>query len=62
MEQDVLVPWHLSKSKDHEEKVYQRYYHMFQKGELERLFESAGARILDNGYDRDNWWAVGSRV
>ena len=60
----MLVPWHLSNKskKDQEEKVYQRYYHMFQKGELESLFLGAGARIDDCGYDRDNWWVVGSRL
>ncbi len=42
------------------ERVYQRYYHMFRKGELEDLITKAGGKIEESGYDRDNWWCIAS--
>ncbi|GJJ75934.1 alkylated DNA repair protein alkB homolog 8 [Entomortierella parvispora] len=39
--------------------VYNRYYHLFQKGELEDLITKTNkATIVQNGYDRDNWWCI----
>jgi hypothetical protein len=36
-----------------------RYYHMFRQGELEALAAGVrGVRVLQGGYERDNWWAV----
>ncbi|KAG0341606.1 tRNA methyltransferase, has a role in tRNA modification [Podila horticola] len=39
--------------------VYNRYYHLFQKGELEELISRTNkATIVQQGYDRDNWWCI----
>ncbi|KAG0037686.1 tRNA methyltransferase, has a role in tRNA modification [Podila clonocystis] len=39
--------------------VYNRYYHLFQKGELEELVSRTNkAIIIQQGYDRDNWWCI----
>ncbi|KAG0342004.1 tRNA methyltransferase, has a role in tRNA modification [Podila minutissima] len=39
--------------------VYNRYYHLFQKGELEELVSRTDkATIVQQGYDRDNWWCI----
>ncbi|KAF9422754.1 tRNA methyltransferase, has a role in tRNA modification [Podila epigama] len=39
--------------------VYNRYYHLFQKGELEDLvLKTNKASIVQQGYDRDNWWCI----
>ena len=39
--------------------VYNRYYHLFHKGELEDLvLQTNKASIVQQGYDRDNWWCV----
>ncbi|KAF9898380.1 tRNA methyltransferase, has a role in tRNA modification [Lobosporangium transversale] len=39
--------------------VYNRYYHLFQKGELEELVVRTNkASIVQSGYDRDNWWCI----
>lgn len=39
--------------------VYNRYYHLFQKGELEDLvLKTNKATIVQQGYDRDNWWCI----
>lgn len=69
--QDVLVPWKLpprfflDKTSNHEEEqsqvnemqVYQRYCHVFRKGELEDLASSCpGTKIVDCGWDRGNWF------
>jgi len=64
-QQDVLVPWVLKPVHDgtdekREEKTFQRYYHLYEKGELERDIFAAGGIICRAGYDRDNWWAVTS--
>lgn len=41
-----------------EEKTFQRYYHLYRKGELEEDVEAAGGSVLESGYDRDNWWVI----
>lgn len=39
--------------------VYNRYYHLFHKGELEDLvLQTSKASIVQQGYDRDNWWCI----
>ncbi|KAJ3041695.1 tRNA methyltransferase, has a role in tRNA modification [Rhizophlyctis rosea] len=46
-----------------EDVVYQRYYHMFLKGELDELVERAGgAEVVTSGYDRDNWYVIARRT
>lgn len=75
-EQDVMVPWVMRGSKKMlkglpqpgggvqdrvEDKVFHRYYHLYGKGELEGDIQAAGGRILDCGYEKDNWWAIASR-
>lgn len=44
-----------------EDKTFHRYYHLYRKGELEQNIESAGGRVIEAGYEKDNWWAVASR-
>ncbi|KAI8816877.1 S-adenosyl-L-methionine-dependent methyltransferase [Fimicolochytrium jonesii] len=42
-----------------EDRVYQRYYHMFKAGELDALVgQLEGATTVKAGYDRDNWYVV----
>ncbi|KAJ7546816.1 hypothetical protein O6H91_08G055800 [Diphasiastrum complanatum] len=39
--------------------VYNRYYHVFVEGELERLISKcAGASVVDQFYDKSNWCVV----
>ncbi|KAF9910174.1 Alkylated DNA repair protein alkB 8 [Linnemannia zychae] len=39
--------------------VFNRYYHLFHKGELEDLvLQTNKATIVQQGYDRDNWWCI----
>jgi tRNA (uracil-5-)-methyltransferase TRM9 len=40
------------------DKTYLRYYHLYRKGELEHDIEEAGGRMLETGYEKDNWWAI----
>ena len=60
-EQDVMVPW-VMKAKDAtghaKEKTFKRYYHLYRKGELEEDIEQAGGTVIENGYEKDNWWAI----
>jgi tRNA (uracil-5-)-methyltransferase TRM9 len=59
-EQDVMVPWVLKK-KGEQDKTYQRYYHLYKKGELEEDVASAGGAVVESGYEKDNWWAIARR-
>lgn len=40
------------------EQTFHRYYHLYRAGELELDIHSAGGRVLDSGYESDNWWAI----
>lgn len=35
-----------------------RYYHLYRQGELVENAEKAGGRVVDHGYEKDNWWAI----
>ncbi|PGG97849.1 hypothetical protein AJ80_09630 [Polytolypa hystricis UAMH7299] len=64
-DQDVMVPW-ITKQKngsgtEESSKTFLRYYHLYQSGELERDILAAGGQVLDQGYEKDNWWAIASR-
>lgn len=68
--QDVFVPWTLQEKcavKGEEGKVFNRYYHLFKKGELRELtmdaikllplhFPPIHIDIHDEGWERGNWW------
>lgn len=41
--------------------TYHRYYHLYREGELEADVRAVGGRILDAGYEKDNWWVVCTR-
>ncbi|GAA5813296.1 hypothetical protein MFLAVUS_006771 [Mucor flavus] len=69
-QQDVFVPWKLtpkkgqteSKEKEEDFPVYNRYYHLFKKGELDDLFEQIeGVVIETSGYDRDNHYVIAQK-
>ena len=64
-EQDVMVPWVMT-HKDggaggEAAKTFQRYYHLYRRGELEHDIIQAGGSIIEAGYERDNWWAIAVR-
>lgn len=63
-EQDVLVPWvmqrHVLQDDDSAVGTHQRYYHLYQNGELEEDVLAAGGNVVNTGYDRDNWWVIAS--
>ncbi|CAO3662556.1 unnamed protein product [Rhizopus stolonifer] len=68
-QQDVFVPWMLTKKKEEKEEkspnpaVYNRYYHLFKKGELDALFEQVeGLAIESSGYDRDNHYVIARKI
>lgn len=43
--------------------VFQRYYHLFERGELDGLVQQVpGVRLVDSFYDRSNWCVVFERV
>ena len=42
----------------YESELFQRYYHLFKRGELDDLIVEAGGRILESDYDRDNYYII----
>ncbi|KAH7156791.1 S-adenosyl-L-methionine-dependent methyltransferase [Dactylonectria macrodidyma] len=61
-QQDTLVPWVMRKRKGQgPDETFQRYYHLYRKGELEDDAVAAGGVVEDSGYERDNWWVICSR-
>ena len=76
-EQDVMVPWVMRQkgkkknttaeaegqnAEESGDRTFHRYYHLYRKGELEQNIEAAGGRVLEAGYEKDNWWAIAQRV
>lgn len=57
--QDIMVPWiRKAKSADDEPQTFNRYYHLYEEGELERDIDQAGGHVLESGYEKDNWWVI----
>uniref|UniRef100_A0A3B4ADQ3 tRNA (carboxymethyluridine(34)-5-O)-methyltransferase n=1 Tax=Periophthalmus magnuspinnatus TaxID=409849 RepID=A0A3B4ADQ3_9GOBI len=65
--QDLLVPWHLkdgkrmkiSNTENSSTPVFHRYYHVFQKGELEQLCgQVAGVKVQSSYHDQGNWCVI----
>ena len=54
---DYLVPWRSG------DKIFKRFYHLFRKGELEELVAAASEdlKVIESGYDRDNWFVIGKK-
>lgn len=49
---DWLIPWENKKTN----KISQRFYHLFEKGEFEDLLANfPDIKIIDSLYDKDNW-------
>jgi tRNA (uracil-5-)-methyltransferase TRM9 len=49
-EQDVMVPWNTREGG--KDVTYQRYYHLFRKGELEDCVVKARGLVLESGYEK----------
>ena len=45
-----MVPW--TTREGSQEVTYQRYYHLFRKGELEDCVLKAGGKIVESGYEK----------
>ena len=55
--QDEMVSW--KTLKDGQQVVYDRYYHLFKKGELDQLcIDTKLCEIVKSGYDRDNHYVI----
>lgn len=48
--------------KEEEPETKMRYYHLYKKGELEDDVIKAGGKVVKNGYQKDNWWAIISKA
>ncbi|KAJ5833139.1 hypothetical protein N7474_001450 [Penicillium riverlandense] len=61
--QDIMVPWvrkggSTKEGTSEEPQTFHRYYHLYEEGELERDIDQAGGRVLESGYEKDNWWVI----
>ena len=59
-ENDILVPWNLQKNYNQgNDQIYNRYYHLFDEGELEELIKKfKQVNIIKKGYQKDNWYVI----
>ena len=59
-ENDIFVPWNLQQNyNDGQNQIYNRYYHLFDYGELENLLSNfENISIKDKGYQKDNWYVI----
>lgn len=58
---NLLVPWKLKQKEvpENEQKVYLRYYHVFEDGELEKLCKECGSVEIEKSYyDQGNYCVV----
>lgn len=69
---DLFVAWHYNpktlkktsetindEEKQKEEKVYLRFYHVFENRELEDLFQDINeAKLIESYYEQGNWCAI----
>ena len=56
---DIFVPWNFQINVKSQKKIYQRYYHLFEKGELESLIKNFhNVNIIDKGYQKGNWYVI----
>jgi tRNA (uracil-5-)-methyltransferase TRM9 len=76
--QDQFVPWVVQrqgkkgkgpaesqdsdKVADEGDRTFQRYYHLYRRGELEEDVTTAGGLAVKSGYEKDNWWVVAQPV
>ena len=63
-EQDILVPWVMKQKADGDgerSQTFNRYYHLYRRGELEEDILQAGGIVDRSGYEKDNWWAIAAR-
>lgn len=57
--QDIMVPWvRKAASAEDQSETFHRYYHLYAERELEHDIDLAGGRVLESGYEKDNWWAI----
>ncbi|XP_060572353.1 alkylated DNA repair protein alkB homolog 8-like isoform X2 [Ruditapes philippinarum] len=64
-QQDLLVPWQLKgkEKKSESSATFHRFYHVFQKGELESLCESVkNCSIIKSYYDQGNWAVILEKI
>lgn len=56
---DYLIPWEDKKNKT----ISQRYYHLFELGELEKLINNfSNVKILLSSFEKDNWNVIFEKI
>jgi len=53
---NVLVPWTMESEVD--KPIYYRFYHLYEKGELESDAREANLIIKESGFDKENWYVI----
>lgn len=49
-------------TKEEKPPVKMRFYHLYRKGELADNCVKAGGKLVKEGYERDNWWAIVEKI
>lgn len=65
LSQDINVKWNLQKkyTDSDENKIYNRYYHLFKKNELDNLILSiAKFKIIESGFQCNNWYCIIKKI
>ena len=59
---DVSTDEKNKEEEEREEEVHQRYYHLFNEGELEELMKPLPLKIVKSYYDCDNWCVIAEKT
>lgn len=54
---NVLVPWTVESESD-KRATYYRFYHLYEKGDLEIDAKEAGLTVKESGFDKENWYII----
>lgn len=62
--QDQLISWNIKKEfNNNTTEIYDRYYHLFINGELERLcYTFNNIKIIENGYNCGNYYVIIEKI
>jgi tRNA (uracil-5-)-methyltransferase TRM9 len=58
-----MIPW-VMKEKSHggQAEESKTFYHLYRSGELESDITKANGRVITSGYEKDNWWAIVTKI
>jgi hypothetical protein len=60
----VLIPWEVHQNFENHGSVQERYYHLFERGELEVLCATFSKQcvVRESFFDKENWCVLLTRI